>query len=152
MHSPRLRFETVAPRLIAGITREHSSNASMPQQWAEFSHWLGRVRGQIGPDAYGVLNARADGGVQYTTGVEVTSLDDLPTELDQVVIAPGRYAVFDCPHAISDIGSAWQTIWSTGLPDAQLTPRAAPSFERYTSRFNAATGLGGFEIWIPLEA
>jgi predicted transcriptional regulator YdeE len=28
---------------------------------------------------------------------------------------------------------------------------APPCFERYTAEFNPQTGMGGTEIWIPLE-
>jgi AraC family transcriptional regulator len=27
----------------------------------------------------------------------------------------------------------------------------APAFERYDERFDSRTGMGGFEIWIPLK-
>jgi AraC family transcriptional regulator len=42
-------------------------------------------------------------------------------------------------------------IWTAALPKAQLAPVAAPCFERYPPKFDPATGLGGFEIWLPLE-
>ena len=146
-----LRVERIGARHIAGISREHTDNRSMPAQWADFSPWLGNVPGQRGADAYGVLNTSPDAGVLYLTGVEVADPDKLPDTLDRLVIAAGRYAVFECVLPLSEIERAWQLIWTAALPKAQLTPVAAPCFERYPPKFDPATGLGGFEIWLPLE-
>jgi AraC family transcriptional regulator len=44
------------------------------------------------------------------------------------------------------------TIWSKWVPDCGLKIASAPCFERYTSEFDATTGMGGMEIWIRLEA
>jgi AraC family transcriptional regulator len=38
------------------------------------------------------------------------------------------------------------------VPQAGLKVASAPCFERYTEKFNPKTGMGGMEIWIPLEA
>ena len=43
---------------------------------------------------------------------------------------------------------------SLGLPKPEVLRRYradAPEFERYDERFDARTGAGGFEIWLPVE-
>jgi AraC family transcriptional regulator len=42
-------------------------------------------------------------------------------------------------------------IWNKWIPQSGLKVVAAPSFERYGPEFNPKTGLGGVEIWIPIE-
>jgi len=42
-------------------------------------------------------------------------------------------------------------IWNSWLPQSGYVAADAPGLERYDERFNPETGLGGFEIWIPVR-
>ena len=42
-------------------------------------------------------------------------------------------------------------IWNDWLPASEYKAADAPGFERYDENFNPHTGLGGFEIWIPVK-
>ena len=67
--------------------------------------------------------------------------------------APGqRYAVFEHRGHIAGIRATISTIWSKWLPESSHQATDGPSFERYGPEFNPLTGLGGFEIWIPIQA
>jgi AraC family transcriptional regulator len=139
--------------LIAGIARTHSgSNAGMSAQWGEFAPWLGRVPGQQGRVAYGILYNKTDSGVDYLTGVEVADFGVLPAELTRLHIAPQRYAVFRQEGHVASISDTWQAIWTDWFSGAGATAAGAPKLERYPESFDPTTGRGGFEIWIPLEA
>jgi AraC family transcriptional regulator len=37
------------------------------------------------------------------------------------------------------------------LPGSGHIPADAPVFERYDERFDGRTGMGGFEIWVPIK-
>jgi AraC family transcriptional regulator len=64
-----------------------------------------------------------------------------------------RYAVFSHTGHVSALPKTIDSIWMTWVPDCGLKiARKAPCFERYSSEFNPQTGLGGMEIWVPLEA
>ena len=64
-----------------------------------------------------------------------------------------------CPNAaprahdghISDISKTIYTIWNKALSDEGLEPAETPDFELYDQRFDAATGRGTVEIWIPVK-
>jgi AraC family transcriptional regulator len=43
-------------------------------------------------------------------------------------------------------------IYNEWLPRSGRQAAEAPLLERYDERFDASTGSGGFEIWIPLTA
>lgn len=50
-----------------------------------------------------------------------------------------------------EIDRLWTALWTRWAPDCGLRLSCAPCFERYTPEYNPRTGLGGMEIWIPLE-
>jgi AraC family transcriptional regulator len=60
--------------------------------------------------------------------------------------------VFQHPDHVSAIGNTIDKIWNHWVPQAGLKIASAPCFERYGEEFNPQTGMGGMEIWIPLEA
>lgn len=152
---PPPRLETLGPFLIAGIGERYDSRrcASIPLQWQKFAPHLGHIPGQKGRAAYGVLcNGDDAGNTEYITGVEVADFSPLPDDWSRLRIAGQRYAVFAYPGHISAIRRVWFTIWNRGLPQSGYRTTGAPEFERYSEAFDGSTGMGGFEIWLPVEA
>jgi AraC family transcriptional regulator len=43
-------------------------------------------------------------------------------------------------------------VWTQWVTGSSLKTADAPCFERYTEKFDPKSGLGGVEIWVPLEA
>ena len=68
------------------------------------------------------------------------------------VSAAREYAVFIHRDHVSAIGNTIDKIWNDWVPQAGVNVASAPCFERYSEEFNPQTGMGGMEIWIPLEA
>jgi len=60
--------------------------------------------------------------------------------------------VFSHREHVSTVGRTWNSIWNTWLPASGQAPADAPSFERYDEKFDPLSGMGGFEIWLPLKA
>jgi AraC family transcriptional regulator len=84
--------------------------------------------------------------------VAVSSPERLPEGFTTVQVAARRYAVFTHPGHVSALPATIDTIWRKWVPDCGLpVARAAPCLERYTPEFDPGTGLGGMEVWIPLE-
>lgn len=149
-----IRFEEQKPLLIAGLGVRYDCDdkAGIPGQWREFGPWLGRVPGQAGAAAYGVCsNFDDEGNFDYLCGVEVKDFNGLPEELARLRIAPQRYAVFAHREHVSSIGGTWNAVWNQWLPESGFDAVDGPHFEKYDDRFNPMTGLGGFEIWIPVR-
>jgi AraC family transcriptional regulator len=123
----------------------------IPQQWERFVTRARALAGQTGP-FYGVCcNTSPDGRFDYLTGVEATCAGQLPADFVSVPLAAKRYAVFAHTGHVSTIPKTIDTIWTKWAPDCALKIAHAPCFERYTAEFNSQTGMGGMEIWIPLE-
>lgn len=151
---PPPRIERAPAMLLAGLVDRYraETTASMPNQWRRFTPWIGNIPGQKGNVAYGVIhNSDDEGNTDYLTGVEVSDFADLPTELSRLRLPPRRYAVFAHAGHISEIASVWRTIYAEALPSMAEPVADGPILERYGEEFDAQTGDGGFEIWIPLE-
>lgn len=148
------RFENGKALLIAGLGERYTceSSAAIPAQWQRFVPHLGNIPGQVGRAAYGVnYNGDDAGTFDYLCGVEVTDFSRLPAHLSRVRIPPHRYAVFFHRDHISAIRRTWNTIWTQWLPESGHKAADAPLFERYGENFDGASGMGGVEIWVPIE-
>jgi len=149
------RLESGRRLLIAGIGARYTCEASggIPSQWQRFIPHLDHIPGQIGGIAYGVsCNGDDAGSFDYVCGVEVKDFLRIPADWSRVRIAEQKYAVFAQRDHISTIRSTWNTIWNEWLPNSEYEVADAPDFERYDEHFNSTTGIGGFEIWIPVKA
>ncbi|MBN3766288.1 AraC family transcriptional regulator [Burkholderia sp. Ac-20365] len=149
------RFVDGEPLLVAGSSERYNceSSSAIPAQWQRFNTIFGKVPGQVGNVAYGVCyNADDSGNFDYLCGVEVADFSALPDGLSRVRIGAQRYAVFTHREHISTIRRTCNTIWNKWLPESGHTPADAPNFERYSEQFNPVTGMGGVEIWVPLQA
>jgi predicted transcriptional regulator YdeE len=148
-------FQSGPELQIAGINRSYTpeTRTSIPQQWEEFVPRAASIPGQNGAEYYGVCwNTRPGCQFDYLTGVAVNDAAKLPAGMTSVTLSARRYAVFVHRGHVSAIGNTIDTIWVQWAPECSLKVAAgAPCFERYTAAFNPRTGLGGMEIWIPLE-
>lgn len=152
LNSPR--FEQGSELLVAGLKQAYTmeSRIGIPQQWERFVPQAANIPGQKGTAFYGVCwNAKPDGRFDYLAGVEVVNTKNLPQPFASLKLDACRYAVFPHTAHVSAIPKTIDTIWSKWVPDCGLKIASAPCFERYTSEFNPSTGMGGMEIWIPLE-
>ncbi len=139
--------------LIFGLSERYvRTNAGIPSQWDRFVPYLGTIPGQIGNVTYGVIcNTDEAGSIDYICGVQVREFPSQPAEFARLRIPPQTYAVFEHRDHVSSLQSTWQAIFNDGLSSAGYEATDGPAFERYDERFDGRTGLGGFEIWIPIR-
>jgi AraC family transcriptional regulator len=125
--------------------RGHDISA-VPGLWQSFAQrYL-----EIGPPGvtYGVSYDIGDAGdFHYMAGMEGPNV---PADMTTCDVPGGRYAVFTHRGTVGDLPKTIYSIWNKALPDAGLEPALAPEFERYDERFDAVTGRGEVEIWIPM--
>src|SRR5262245_22295032 len=142
------------PLLLAGLNDRYTceSSAGIPAQWQRFMPRFGNIPGQAGYVSYGVsYNVDDDGNFDYLCGVEVPDFSRLPPDIDRLRVPAHKYAVFTHRAHISTIRRTRNTIWSVWLPRSGYQAADAPNLERYPEEFDGATGLGGVEIWVPIE-
>jgi len=148
------RFESRNAFLVAGLSARYdyeTCGGGIPAQWQRFAPYIGNVPGQVGTDAYGVRFNSDDSGLDYACGVEVSDFSQLPPDLSRVRVPANRYAVFTHSGHVAAIRSTWYAIWNKWLPKSGHQLADAPDFERYDARFDARSGAGEVEIWVPLK-
>ena len=148
------RHESSKPLLLAGLVVRYNqeTSAGIPSQWERLQPYLGQVPKQIGQTAYGACyNTDDEGNFDYLAGIEVSDFSDVPEEFATLRVPSHKYAVFRQNEHISTIRRTFSAIWSQWLPESGHKPADAPVLERYGPEFNATTGNGGFEIWLPIE-
>jgi AraC family transcriptional regulator len=154
------RFENGKALLIAGLRSRYTAETmnNLPAQWQRFAPHIGKIPGQVGGAAYGVCFNASDGGegVEYLSGVEVTSSSGLPGEFSLVSIPAQRYAVFTHREHVSKLRETLDAIGPKWLPEwgREAVHRAAGSpdfFERYSEEFDPRSGMGGIEVWVPIH-
>jgi AraC family transcriptional regulator len=141
--------------LYAGLVERYDCQApaGIPDQWQRFTPYLGNIPGQVGKVAYGVIyNFDGDGNFNYMCGVEIAAAADLPKRITSLPVPAQKYAVFSHRGHIAGIRATCTAIWSKWFPESGHQSANAPSFERYGPEFNPQTGLGGLEIWVPVQA
>ncbi|MES1213127.1 MAG: GyrI-like domain-containing protein, partial [Singulisphaera sp.] len=84
-------------------------------------------------------------------GVEVKDDARLPKGFVTVNVPSHQYAVFTHQGHVVGIRATIAAIWSKWFPASEYQAANAPTIERYGPEFNPATGLGGFEIWVPVQ-
>jgi len=151
----RPRFQTGTALRIAGINQSYTmeNRAQIPLQWQRFVPHIGRIAGQVQGYAYGVCwNDKLGFDFDYLSGVEVPVPGMLPDGFTTLELKPQRYAVFEHKGHISNLVSTIEAIWIKWVPECGLRAAKAPCFERYTPEFDPHKGIGGIELWIPVEA
>jgi AraC family transcriptional regulator len=149
------RFENGRPLLIAGLGERYTCETSkaVPAQWQRSVPHFQDIPRQVGKNTFGVAcNGDDEGNFDYIAGVEVGDFSDLPAAFSRLRIGPQKYAVFSHRGHISTIRCTVKTIWSQWLPESGHEVADAPNFERFGEEFDPHTGIGGFEIWIPIKA
>ena len=148
------RFETSRPRVVVGLQQrfDGAGSAGIPALWQQLGPHLGHIPGQIGRAAYGVVhNCDDEGAFDYLCGVEVSETATIPPEWTRLTIPQQHYAVFHHGDHVSTIRRTCNTIWSKWLPESDFVGSDAPFFELYGEQFDGRTGLGGLEIWVPVN-
>jgi len=153
------RFENSKALLIAGLSAHYTSETmkNMPELWRRFAPHIGKVSGQVGRVAYGLcFNADSPDGVDYLVGVEISHASGLPDEFSFATIPAQKYAVFPHREHVSKLYETLDAIdkWlpGSGLKVSRGAGEAPSFFERYSEEFNPQTGMGGMEVWIPIQS
>lgn len=151
---PQPRFERGHFLLVAGFSQYFTpaNTQVIGQLWQRFIPHIGKVPGQVDDVTYGVCcNPDGQGGFEYIAGVQISKLDDLPEHYRWIELQPQQYAVFEHTGSLQQLPRTFDYIWQAWLPQSGHQAADTPCFERYSADFNADTGQGALEIWLPLS-
>ena len=148
------RIGRLGQRAIAGIDGRYDmqSRAAIPAQWGSYNAIPGYHHGMVPGAVYGVCHSFSpDGSFGYLCGMQLAKGARASEGLATVTVPAGNYAKFVCPVHISAMPYQWERIMGEWLPGSEYQITDGPSVEYYGPGFNAMTGEGGFEIWVPVK-
>jgi AraC family transcriptional regulator len=148
------RFESSGPIQIVGLAERHSfsDTKDIPGQWRKFMARYAEIEDKTNPIPIGVsANMDDDGNFEYFCAAEVAKLSSTPRGLTSLRVPAQTYAIFLHRGHVSKIGATYAAIWNQWFPAHRRRVADGPSIERHLEEFDPKTGLGGVEIWIPVE-
>jgi len=82
--------------------------------------------------------------------VEVSNVEDVPSDMETFILAGGLYAVFDYKGSSNDT-SIFQYIFGTWLPNSGYLLDDRPHFEVLGEKYRNNDPESEEEIWIPIK-
>lgn len=83
--------------------------------------------------------------------VEVTAFENIPPEMEPIVLSAGLYAVFDYKGVNTDY-SIYEYIFGSWLPNSAYLLDNRPHFEILGEKYKNDDPNSEEEIWIPIKA
>ena len=155
MSTPRPDRDFVSgPLRFTGIKKPYlySEMGAIPQQWNEFGPFIGRVSGQVGRFAYGIVLDSSDTGFSYASAVEIDPSAELPTGLVEITLPAYRYVEFAHHGHVSALSETISTIWRGWLPTSGFQPIGhGVMLECYGDAFDPMTGTGTIQLRFAVE-
>lgn len=163
MQTERSRLECFGPFVLAGILRSHPvAPDGEPMYWPISAQWreLAEVAHSLPilppPLGYGIGLNMAIGApsLDYFCGFVVPGKSRVPEGFACLEIPILTCAVFRHTGHVSHLRFTLEAIFSTALSVAGLEPAGVgtPAFiQRYGETFDPDTGLGGFDVLVPVK-
>lgn len=150
------RRESTTGLTIVGLSRRYGYRdvGGIPAQWTEFQPYEGTLGERPGV-WYGLCDQfnEMDSTFRYTAGVAVDEPREVPESLDVIRLPAQTYLAFKHKGHISELRHTMNAIWGEYMASSPHEANGdQPLFELYDEKFDARTGSGGLEIWIPIKA
>jgi AraC family transcriptional regulator len=153
------RLERFGPFQMVGLFRSHRYPRDhdvmfrqISQQWHEYLALAGSPKSRN--DGYGIGLRMPDGATTFDYFCGAPAGGEPPRGLATLLIPALTCAVFEHRENITEFRDTMQHALGAVLPFAGLESADGdiPEFiERYSKSFDPQTGLGGFEVLIPLK-
>lgn len=156
VRAPLPRVKSLTAMRFAGLRANCSyrETINIPAQWQRFmAEYYDEIPNLIEQMPVGMCDVPDDDGCfQYVCAAQVEEFEERNPQLVYIEIKPQNYAVFDHTDHVSTIFDTYTAIWNEALPAMARRVANSPVLEFHNPQFDPDTGLGGLEIWIPLEA
>ena len=124
----------------------------IPALWRRFMEFYPRIRDKLDSAPWAVVSApEEDGAFDYACAVSVRPTSPLPRGLSRMSVGAHRYAVFTHAGHVSLIRGTYEEIWNSALAASGWTLADRPVLESHRRDFDARTGEGGLDIWVPVD-
>jgi AraC family transcriptional regulator len=148
------RIEAGAPMLMIGLARRYQlqDHEGIPGQWQSFMAMAHEIPHRVPAAPVSVcMNMDEEGRYDYVCAVEVTKVVRVPDGLSEVRVPAQTYAAFTHTGHVTGLPNTYAAIFSDWFPKQSRIPSGGPSLEKHLATFDPRTGMGGVEIWIPVD-
>jgi AraC family transcriptional regulator len=153
--SPIPQLRTLGRLKLAGLPMLCSYNETIqiPAHWQRFmSAFYEDIPRKLDQMPIGMCEPPDDDGCfKYVCAAQVEAFGETTDRLAYVEVEARTYAVYAHDGHVSTIFDTYSEIWNEALPALARRVANGPVLEFHRDDFDPATGLGGLEIWIPLE-
>ena len=147
-------IDALPGRIFAGPVRRYDmqTRGQIPAQWDAYNQANLRAPSSSPDDYFGLVfnHDAASGAFDYMCGQVLLPDVMLPEPFRTLSVPAGNWARFVTKDHIATMNSAWAEVMGHWLGQPGCIPRDGPSVEYYPPTFDGATGLGGYEIWLPV--
>lgn len=133
-----------------------NNNNEIPELWKRFNPRMNEIKNVIkGNVAMGmcefVENLTDESKFTYFACQEVSSLEDIPKEMEGLTVKKNKYAVFTHKGSVDRLGDTYEYIHGSWLPRSEYEPAKSHDFEHYDERFNPGDENSELDIYIPIK-
>lgn len=134
-----------------------NKNQEIKQLWDIFLPRMERIKNRVNNSvSYGIcypVEGKSDeAAFEYIAAVEVSDIQDLPSEMVGKTIPAQKYAVFTHKGSVEKIPETYQAIYAVWQPQSGYEFLKAPDFEYYDQRFDPDhPEVSELEIYIPIK-
>lgn len=154
------RIEISAQKKLIGkhITMSFLENKTF-QLWSSFMPHRKEIRNQIGTDLYSLEVFPSGHFTEFDPGnsfekwaaAEVLDFNEIPSEMEELTIPSGLYAVFVHKGLQSDGHKTYHSIFAEWLPNSEYTVDDRPHFAIMGEKYKKEDPDSEEEIWIPIK-
>lgn len=155
------RIEHIDERFVVGMNTQTSLlsiNDKTRQLAQSFMPRRAEVQSRIGKHVFSIQNYTKDydpkdvnSEFEKWVAVEVESLEDVPEDMAEFVIASGTYVVFSFKGAMSDFPESRRYIFQEWLPQSGYQLDQKAHFEILSEDYSKDLQNIKEEIWIPIR-
>lgn len=156
-----LRIEQIDLKQIIGNSiRTNFTNNKTAELWKLFLPHRSKVLHTINQHLISVQVNGSDFNIHHFNphtvfekwaGVEVNHFENVPENMETLIIPPGLYAVFLHKGLPSEGHKTFQYIYGTWLPESIYEYDYRPQFEILDERYSNTNPSSEEEIWIPIK-
>lgn len=154
------RIETLMGKKLIGqyIPMNFIENKTF-QLWSNFMPRQKEIKNTINSDLYSLEvfpvghfdNFDPGNTFQKWAAVEVSSFDEVPSQMETLVIPSGLYAVFIHKGPATEAHTTYHSIFVEWLPNSQYTVDERPHFAVMSDKYKKDDPDSEEEIWIPIK-
>lgn len=155
------RIETLPEKKLLGKSKRMSFlNNSTRELWQWFHPRRKEIKEVIGIDLYSLevydditFFKTFNPANEFTkwAAVEVSNYDDIPTDLEKLIIPSGLYAIFIHKGPAGEGKKTYEYIFTNWMPSSEYQLDHRPHFAVMGAKYKAESPDSEEEIWIPIK-